>query len=101
MIIFNITTQVSWAIDEHWKRWMVEDCIPEMMSTGLFTRYQMVRLLELDEEEGPIYAVQMYMDKPSAIREYREKHLERFQQKQKEVWGDHAFTFTSLMEVIN
>ena len=36
--------------------------IKEIMETGCFTRYQMVKLLETDEEEGATYAIQYYAE---------------------------------------
>ena len=52
MIIYNVTIKVDETIAEDWLAWMVKDHIPEVMATGCFNAYKMVRLLEIDESEG-------------------------------------------------
>jgi hypothetical protein len=101
MIIYNITTLVSWAIHKDWQDWMTNEFLPKMMSTGLFMRFQVVRLLEVNEEEGPTYALQLYLEEKDKFEIYREKHLRHFQQMEKEAWGDYATSFASLMEIVN
>ena len=71
------------------------------MATEMFSHFQVVRLMEVNEDEGPTYAVQLYLKNISDFRTYRDKHLEAFQQKEKDAWGDYATSFASLMEVIN
>ena len=101
MIIYNITTLVSWPIHDDWKEWMINDYMPQLMATKLFSHYQLVRLMEVDEDEGPTYAVQLYLESSSDFNLYRDKHLEEFQEKERIAWGDYTTSFASLMEVIN
>ena len=101
MIIYNITTLVSWPIHDDWKEWLMKEHLPDLMGTQLFSQFQVVRLMEVNEDEGPTYAVQLYLRNISDFRTYRDKHLEAFQQKEKDAWGDYATSFASLMEVIN
>jgi hypothetical protein len=101
MIIYNITTHVRWEIHEQWKRWLLEQLIPDMLATGLFSHHQLVRLLEAEDEEGPTYALQLYLDGDCSIEDYRKKHLENFKNEEKKMWGGNIYSFTSLMEVIN
>jgi len=101
MIIYNITTLVSWPIHDAWKEWMMNEYIPELMGTSLFSHFQVVRLMEVDEDEGPTYALQLYLKDNSHFNSYRGKHLDHFQKKEKNAWGDYVTSFASLMEVIN
>ena len=101
MIIYNITTLVSWPVHEDWKEWLFNEFLPELMATELFSHFQVVRLMEVNEDEGPTYAVQLYLKNASHFNSYRENHLRKFQQKEKDAWGDYATSFASLMEVIN
>jgi hypothetical protein len=101
MIIYNITTLVSWPVHEDWREWLFSEFLPELMETQLFSHFQVVRLMEVNEEEGPTYAVQLYLNNTANFNSYREKHLQRFQQKEKDAWGDYATSFGSIMEVIN
>lgn len=101
MIIYNITTQVSWEIHDRWLLWIREQQVPLLMKTELFSHYQLVRLLEVDEHEGPTYALQLYVQKDRSIEEFRSDHMQVFSANEIAMWGDHAFSFSSLMEVIN
>jgi hypothetical protein len=101
MIIYNITTLVSWPVHEDWREWLFSEFLPELMETQLFSHFQVVRLMEVYEEEGPTYAVQLYLNSTANLNSYREKHLRRFQQKEKDAWGNYATSFASIMEVIN
>jgi hypothetical protein len=100
MLIYNVTTKVSWPIHEAWLQWMQGVHIPEVMATGCFEKFQMVRLLEIVEDEGPSYAIQYY----SGSRDVYEKYLREFapalRQKTTEAWGDQFIAFRTLMEVV-
>jgi len=41
---------------------MVNVLIPEVPGSGCFKKHQFVRLSEIDETEGPTYAIQYYAD---------------------------------------
>ena len=60
MVIYNVTIKVEWSIQEHWLRWMKDVHIPEVLGTEMFYKYQLVRLLEVDDTDGPTFAVQYY-----------------------------------------
>ncbi|MEY3542099.1 MAG: hypothetical protein RLZZ204_911, partial [Bacteroidota bacterium] len=51
MILYNITYMVAHEIHDEWLSWMKSSHIPEMMSCGMFERNQLLRLLEVDEQE--------------------------------------------------
>ncbi len=101
MIIYNITTRVIWEIHDEWLSWLRQQCIPGMLGTGLFTGFQLVRLKEVGEEEGPTYAVQLFAKGEPDLKQYREKHLETLERTEWETWGENAFSFKTVMEVIN
>ena len=101
MIIYNVTSKVSWAIHDAWLEWMKLVHIPEVMSTGLFSGNRFVRLLETDEEDGPTYAIQYYMDEMDDYTGYLEKHAPAFRDKVLQKWGGEVISFRTLMEVIN
>ncbi|MBC8034845.1 MAG: DUF4286 family protein, partial [Chitinophagaceae bacterium] len=57
MVIYNVTTKMDWSIHEAWIQWMKDIHIPEMLNTGMFHDYKIMRILEIDDAEGPTYAV--------------------------------------------
>lgn len=101
MYIYNVTTQVSWAIHEDWLRWMQQEHIPEVVGTGNFTHHRMVRLLEVDETDGPTYAVQFFTNTLQQYHNYLQNHADKIRQKAAEAWKNEAVSFRSLMEVVH
>ena len=58
-IIYNVTTQSHHSIASQWLQWMKEEHIPDIIATGCFTHAVILRLIEVDETQGPTYAVQI------------------------------------------
>ena len=100
MLIYNVTTKVTWAIHQDWLQWMQQVHIPEVMATGCFNRFQMVRLLETEDEDGPTYAVQYHTDSRQQYDTYIEVHAPALRQSSMEKWGNQFISFRSLMEIV-
>ncbi len=100
MIIYNITIKVEWSITEEWRQWMQEVHIPEVLSTGCFTKHQFVRLLQVDETEGPTYAIQYYAPALSKYDYYLQHHAASFRKQIKDKWGQKYVDFRTLMQVV-
>jgi hypothetical protein len=101
MIIYNITTQVTWQVHDQWRKWLLTEHIPNLIATGIFSHHQVVRVLEVDDTEGPMYAVQLYVHESCTIDDYKNRFAETMEKSEKALWGNQVFTFSSLMEVIN
>lgn len=100
MFIYNVTIQIEWSIHEEWLQWMVDVHIPEMLGTGCFQKYQLVRLLEIDESSGPTYAVQYYAESKSNYNRYIELFAPAIRKKSNDMWGDRMVAFRTLMQVV-
>jgi len=100
-LLYNITTQVAWAIHEAWLAWMLDIYIPEVLGTGCFVKHQLVRLLDTDEAEGPVYAVQYYALNRQQYDEYMALYEGNFKTQEHERWGNNIFSFSSLMQFVN
>jgi len=101
MLIYNITIQVNWTIHNDWLPWMQEVHIPEVMSTGMFTHFRILRLLEVDESEGPTYAFQYFAANREKYDYYIENFAPLFREKTIARWSDQFNAFRTLMEVVN
>lgn len=101
MIIYNITIKVDWAIAEDWLNWMQEYYVPQMLETGCFEKHQLVRLLQVDEVEGPTYAAQYYAPTITKYDYYLQHYAPAFRQQVKDKWGDRYVDFRTLMQVVN
>ncbi len=100
MIIYNITIKVEWSVAEEWVQWMREVQIPGVLNTGCFEKYQLARLLQVDETEGPTYAIQYFAPSLSKYDYYLQHYNASFRQQVKDKWGDKYVDFRTLMQVV-
>jgi Domain of unknown function (DUF4286) len=101
MLIYNVTSQVNHSISVDWLNWMKTEHIPEVLSTGMFTHYQLVKLLETDETDGITYAIQYFCNTKEQYEQYIIQYAPLLRQKALQRWGNQFIAFRTLMEVIN
>src|SRR5215218_8998775 len=100
MLIYNVTIKVEESIADAWLEWLLVEHIADIMRTGCFSSYKVVRLLEIDDSEGPTYAIQYHADSKADYDRYIELHAPLFRQKSIDKWGDRFIAFRSLMQVV-
>jgi len=93
--------QVERSIAESWLQWMQREHIPEVMSTGCFEKFQLVKLLDTDESESLTYAVQYYAVAQTELDRYLQEYTTELRKKSFEKWGDRFIAFRTIMEVVN
>jgi len=99
-VIYNVTIKVEQQIADAWLQWLLEEHVPEVLLTGCFTNYQLVRLLEVDDTDGPTYAVQYYAASKSDYNRYLEVYASDMRKKSFDKWGNHFIAFRSVMQVV-
>jgi hypothetical protein len=100
MIIYNVTAKVEVQIADAWLQWMLNEHIAGMMKTGCFVDYKVIRLLEVDDSEGPTYAIQYYAQSKADYNRYIEIHSSKMRKLSFEKWGEQFIAFRSVMEVV-
>lgn len=100
MIIYNVTVKVEAGIADAWLEWLLNEHIPEIMATECFSDYKVVRLLEVDDTEGPTYAIQYHADSKALYNHYIIKHAEEMRQKSYDKWGERFIAFRSVMQIV-
>jgi len=100
MIIYNITLKIHDSIKDEWLAWAQQEHIPEVMGTGYFSGSKLVRLLEVDDSEGPTYAIQFSAESKAMYNAYIEKHAAEMRQRSFDKWGDKFIAFRSLMQIV-
>jgi hypothetical protein len=100
MLLYNITYAVPVTIHSQWIEWMKHIHIPEIMSSGLFQRNQILRLLEMDESEAITYAVQFYAASEEDYKLYNTNHAPALRLKAQSVWGDQVIGFRTTMSIV-
>jgi len=101
MVIYNVTMKVDWQIADAWLQWMQDFYIPEIIGTGCFDKHQFVRLLEVDDTDGPTYAAQYYANNVSSYNEYVKLYALDLSKGLSNKWGDKCLAFGTLMQVVS
>ena len=101
MIIYNVTIKIQRSIEDAWLQWLKEEHIPDIIQTGCFTHATILRLLEVDDTDGPTYAVQYFAESKSLYNNYISEHAGKMRQKSFDKWGDQFIAFRSVMQVVN
>ena len=101
MIIYNVTIKIANAIHTGWLQWLKEEHIPEVIQTGCFTYATILRLLEVDDTEGPTYAIQYFAESKGLYNKYIESHAPIMRQKSFDKWGNQFIAFRTVMQVVN
>jgi hypothetical protein len=100
MIIYNVTIKVEQTIADAWLNWLLNEHIPEVLKTNCFTDYKVVRLLEVDDSEGPTYAIQYHAASKADYNRYIEQYADQMRRKSFGKWGDRFIAFRSVMQVV-
>ena len=101
MIIYNVTIKVDKSIAEEWMAWLRDEHIPEVTGTRCFTSANILKLLDIDESEGPTFAIQYMAESKALYNRYIELFAGTMRQKSFEKWGDKFIAFRSVMQVVN
>lgn len=101
MIVYNVTTNVTWAIHDEWLQWMQREYIPRILETGCFFESRILRLLEIDDDEGPTYAMQFHALGIENYQHFIEQHETSFRLQSQQKWRGQMIAFSSLMEVLH
>ena len=100
MIIYNMTIKVEQQIADAWLQWLLDEHIPDVLATKCFTDYKVVRLLEVDDSEGPTYAIQYQAESKADYNRYIEQHATAIRKKSFEKWSNQFIAFNSVMQVV-
>src|SRR5574343_1816471 len=99
MYIYNVTVNVDADIHDEWFLYMKETHIPDVMNTGCFTKNQMVKVLNVNDE-GFTYSIQYYFNTMEDITRYQKEHAPRLQLEVKEKYADKFAAFRTLLEIV-
>lgn len=100
MIIYNVTIKIHESIHTAWLHWLREEHIPDVLATGCFTTANILRLLEIDDTEGPTYAIQYNAESKALYNQYVEKYADIMRLRSFDKWSDKFIAFRSVMQVV-
>lgn len=101
MFIYNVTTKVTYAINQNWLQWIKQEHIPDLINTGCFTNANILQLLETDDSEGPTYIVQYMAESKAQYNKYIEQYAVKMRQKAVDKWGNQFIAFRTIMQFIS
>lgn len=101
MVIYNITIKVDKDIAKEWLHWMVHEHSPEILATACFNSFTILQVLDIDDAEGPTYAVQYRAENKEDYERYIKEHATALRQKSFDKWGNKFIAFRTLMRVVN
>ncbi|MFT4095130.1 MAG: DUF4286 family protein [Niabella sp.] len=100
-IIYNVTNKVSHSIHNEWLIWMKAHHIPAVLNTGCFFKASVLRLKDIDDNEGPTYAVQYHAKSQADYERYLADFSAALRQEAMDKWGDQFIAFRTVMEVVD
>lgn len=100
MLIYNVTSKVDHRVHATWLKWMENHFLPAQTATKVVQGYQLTRLLNVDDSQGPTYALLLSFGKRDDYKTYEIKYRSAFEKAVKEKWGDDVLSFASTLDVV-
>ena len=101
MIIYNVTVSIHPEIENQALSWFKEVHIPEVMATGLFTDFNMFKVMESPvERTHNSYAFQYHLESWKQFEEYSAKFAPGLKKKTEEKFGENVLAFRTFLEKI-
>ncbi len=100
MIIYNVTIQLDQAIVSDWLDWMKKIHIPEVMETGMFLNYRLLRLMD-DNPAVTTYAVQYECLGMDQLNQYQAHHAPALQVAHRDRYEGQFVAFRTLLEHVD
>lgn len=101
MIIYNVTINVEEAAHDTWLAWMQDVHLPEVMATGCFNNYRMLKVLTTQSDEtGATYAIQYECESMADYVRYQDTYATELRGKTEALFGGQFAAFRTLLEVV-
>ena len=101
MFIYNVTVKTDAAIADAWERWMLEEHMPELLATGLFTECRLSRLADTEDDDDSLtYSAQYTCPSRAEYERYIAEWAPLMRQKGLEKFGGGFIAFRSVMDVL-
>ena len=100
MYIYNVTINVLEEIHDEWVNWMKTEHIPEMLSTGKFSKALMSRVLVEEEMGGITYSVQYTTESKEMLKKYYEENAPTLRSRTKPFEGKFV-AFRTELEIVS
>lgn len=100
MIVYNVTVNVTKTAENQWVKWMKEKHIPDILATGYFHDYKMLRLLNESENDGETYAIQYYTDSLDKLESYMTEEAPKLRDEHFSIFQNECLSFRTFLETV-
>ncbi len=100
-IIYNVTIKADRVIANEWLQWTLKDHAPQIIKTQCFTSFTVLQILDIDDSDGPTYAVQYFANTLSDYHRYIDEHADYFRNESAIKWGNNIMAFRTIMKAVN
>lgn len=100
MILYNVTIIIEDSIHEAWLNWMQNIHIGQVMDTGSFASYRLLKVLD-SPNEGITYCIQYIADSMDKYNEYQERYAATLQADFPAEFINKFVSFRTTMEFID
>ncbi|NLP57769.1 DUF4286 family protein [Lutibacter sp. B1] len=101
MYIYNETINIDESVHKVWLKWMKEKHIPNMLSTGKFSKAKMSQVLVNEEMGGITYSVQYTTDSIETLQQYYLEDAKKLQEESLLLFKDKFVVFNTELKVIS
>lgn len=99
MILYNVTIILEEEIHEAWLNWLKQEYLVQVMDTGCFVSYRVLKVLD-SPNEGLTYCIQYIADSNEKYREYLSSYENNQMNHVPNQFLNKFVVFTTLMEYI-
>jgi len=99
MILYNVTVSLDPAIEQEWLVWMKQKHIPDVMNTGSFVEYKLLKVLN-EEDDGKTYCVQYMAENLDKLHHYNNVFAPALKKEYNDKFQDRFAVFRTVLEVM-
>jgi hypothetical protein len=98
-VIYSVTVAVEESIAHEWEAWMQAKHIPDVMATGCFLDYRLLKLLDPPSEPGlETFNVQYVCANRAALDDYLENFADLLRQDHAQRYAGKFVAFRTVLE---
>lgn len=101
MLVYNHTIKVDKRILGKWVKWAIEEYIPAIMATNLFSENKFFELLEQDDPGAATFVLQYFTNSREKYDKYIDEYSEIFTEMAWKKWGNSFIGFKTLMQSVH
>lgn len=100
MIIYSVTVKIDINVHDEWFAWMKTRHIPDVLATGKFVKYKMLKVLVENETDGVTYNIQYSANSMTDYFDYLNDFSEKLQVEHSAKYKDKFVAFRTILKEV-